>query len=122
MNELHTDTLSAFCDGELVDPERLRAALDDPHAREALVDFVLLRAGVDSVAPLPASLNALRPRAVTSRLSIAEWTAVAAALLVIGALTGALLSRMWTRDREAPPSPARVVRYVPGVDWHADVR
>jgi len=43
----------------------------------------------------------------------------AAAMLVLVALTFALLPRTWiSRDgADGPPSPTRVMRYVPGVDW-----
>jgi hypothetical protein len=43
----------------------------------------------------------------------------AAAMLVLIALTFALLPRTWIiRDgADGPPSPTRVMRYVPGVDW-----
>jgi hypothetical protein len=121
MSELHSETLSAFCDGEIVDPERLRAALTDAQARDALVDFARLRAGVGSAASLPPSLNTLRPSRVPVS-GVPRWSALVAALLVLGVLSGALLSRLWTRPADAPPSPTRVVRYVPGVDWHADNR
>ena len=39
----HTETLSAFVDGETVDLDRLALALEDAEARRALVDFARLR-------------------------------------------------------------------------------
>ena len=64
MTDTHTETLSAFCDGEPVDPDRLAAALADAPSREALVDFARLRAAVASSRPLPDSLLRLRPALV----------------------------------------------------------
>jgi hypothetical protein len=40
------EVLSAFLDGEVVDPKRLAEALSAPGAREALRDFALIRAEV----------------------------------------------------------------------------
>ena len=57
----HTAALSAFLDHESVDPDSLAAALDDPDARAALVDFVRLRQGLG-----PAS-DALAPAALEER-------------------------------------------------------
>ena len=44
MTEIHTQILSAFCDGEIVDPDLFAGALADPHGRAALVDFSRLPA------------------------------------------------------------------------------
>ena len=57
MTETHTALLSAFCDGQIVDPDQLADALADPRARDALVDFARLRAAVTSSHPLPASAS-----------------------------------------------------------------
>jgi len=123
MSEIHTEILSAFCDGEPIDPDRLAAALADPPARDALVDFARLRAAAISSSPLPESLARLRPALVVRRPPL--WTAVAAiaAMIVLVALTAGLLPRTWfAKSDETPPSPTRVVRYQPGVDWHPEPR
>jgi len=123
MTDTHTEILSAFCDGQVVDPDRLADALADPRAREALVDFARLRAAVTSSSPLPASLTRLRP-APARRPQLWAAMAGAAAMLVLVALTFALLPRTWI-SREAsdgPPSPARTIRYEPGVDWLPELR
>src|SRR4051812_27138422 len=123
MTDTHTEILSAFCDGEAVDPDLFAVALADVHARQALVDFARLRAAVTSSQPLPPSLSTLRRMPRWRRIA---WTAAAtaAAMIVLVALTIALLPRSWTmRDAtDRPPSPSRVVRYQPGVDWHPEQR
>lgn len=122
MNDTHLEVLSAFCDGEAVDPAALAHALDDPDGRTLLVDFVRLREAVRRPGdPLPASLGSLRRRA--------GWTAgwfpsarvplpVAAALVALALLA----SLAWPGARDAggpplPPTPTQTLRFVPGVDW-----
>jgi len=123
MIETHIELLSSFCDGAVVDPDRLAAALADPRARDALVDFARLRAAVASSHPLPDSLERLRPAAVR-RPQLRAALAGAAAMLVLVALTFAMLPRGWfIRDEaDGPPPPARVIRYEPGVDWGPEHR
>jgi negative regulator of sigma E activity len=121
MNTRHTETLSAFVDGEAVDIAALSAALEDGEARRALVDFVRLRGAARSDgAALPASLRQIR-RALPQRRAI-QWTAAAAVLaivFVLGMLTSPLRPDGMTSDASSPPSPARVERFEPGVDWHS---
>jgi hypothetical protein len=117
MTTLHTDTISAFFDGEPVDPDRLADALEDGEARAALVDFARMRARLRAGdPPLPASLNSRRP---VAGLGWLRWPAVAA-LLVLVFLAGLAAPRPWIDpiDRTAPPTPARVEKFTPGVDWH----
>jgi hypothetical protein len=123
MTDTHSDVLSAFCDGAVVDPDLLAAALADPHARAALVDFARLRAAVASSGPLPESLTRLRPAAVRRRQLWAAF-AGAAAMLALVALTFSMLPRSWFTGgaTEGPPSPTRVVRFEPGVDWGPERR
>ena len=126
MTDDFTPTISAFIDGEPVNPDHLAAALEDPDGRAALVDFVRMRAAVRlGDPPLPASLASLRPtgkRPFDSLRSLrAGWPAVAA-LLVLVFLAGLLAPRPWTTTQDeradAPPAPTRVERFTPGVDWH----
>lgn len=121
MTEDFTDTVSAFVDGEVVDPGRLATALEDREARGALVDFVRMRAAVRAGdQPLPASLSTLRRPPVTG-LRLLRWPAVAA-LLVLVFLAGLVAPRPWQTPpdagRETPPRPARIEKFTPGVDWH----
>jgi hypothetical protein len=118
MNETHTAVVSAFLDNEPVDPDALGAALDDPEGRAALVDFIRLRRSVDAAGdPIPASLQTLRRRPV-ARMAALRWSA-AAALLVLMFLAGWMVPRPRSGAGEpvAPPEPARVEKFVPGVDW-----
>ena len=117
MNELHSMTMSTFCDGEPVDPDVLASALADPEGRELLVEFVRLREAVRAPEPLPGSLQELRePRA--------WWRArvplhVAATLAAAAALAALLAPRPWDGgSAPAPPTPTQVLRFEPGVDWH----
>ena len=118
--DIHTATLSALCDGEAVDPEALAAALEDPAARRALVDFVTLRHAMcrDS-GPVPRSLEALRRRRSPILRTSLPLPAVAA--LVLLAMLGAWAIPRPSRapSTNTPPAPTRVITYVPGVDWHS---
>jgi hypothetical protein len=121
MTEHFTDTLSAFVDGEPIDPDRLAAALEDPGARAAVVDFVRMRAVVRAGdQPLPASLGTFR-RPPVGGLRVLRWPAVAA-LLVLVFLAGLAAPRPWQTapepSSETPPAPARIEKFTPGVDWH----
>ena len=119
MTENHTEILSAFCDGEIVDPDLFAAALADAHARTALVDFARLRAAVAPVGALPESLAELRRN--PERPIAPRWAMVAAAAMVLLIVAAAsLLPRTWftQSNDQSPPVPSRVMRYEPGVDWH----
>jgi len=121
MSDTHTEILSAFCDGEVVDPDVLAEALADSRAREALIDFARLRAAVALTAPLPASLARLH--GLPARPRVGGWTVVAAAaaMVLLILVSAALLPRtLFTRSTdESPPSPSRVLRFEPGIDWQA---
>jgi hypothetical protein len=117
MTDTHTEVLSAFCDGAIVDPDLFAEALANPRAREALVDFARLRAAIACSDPLPLSLDRLPP---PGRSHSALWAGLAgaAAMLVLVVLTFTLFPHTWfIRQGEEPPAPSRVVSYQPGVDW-----
>jgi negative regulator of sigma E activity len=118
MNDMHSEVLSAFCDGEPVDPDILARALEDPGGRLLVVEFARLRETVRrSEGPLPASLVSFRRRR-------GWWSArvpipAAAALVVLALL--ASLALPWARDADGapgPPTPVQTLRFEPGVDWH----
>jgi hypothetical protein len=117
MTEQHTEILSAFLDGEVVDPDALAAALSDPVARAALVDFARLRAGLaGEPEPCPASLSTLR--SPTGWLRKPVPLGAAAALLLLMLFTGWMLPRPAVEQPGAePPRPTRTVSFEPGVDW-----
>ena len=119
-SDSHTETLSALCDGEMVDPDVLAAALDDPAARQALVEFLRLRHAVNlDGAPLPRSLGALRRRRLSVVRASVPLPAVAA-LVVLAVLGAWAIPRPWRApSSDTPPAPTRVITYVPGVDWHS---
>ena len=117
------EILSAFVDGEAVEPAALASALAAPGAREALIDFVRLRAAfADESRPSDAFEEEMRGRLAGRR---APWGArplrwAAAAALI--ALAGVGVLDIGRRFRPAPspdepPSASRVLRYEPGVDW-----
>ena len=121
MSEDFTATVSAFVDGEMVDPGRLALALEDREARAVLVDFVRLRAAVRAGdSPLPASLSTVRYPRLLGRPML-KWPAVAALLLLVF-LAGMAVPRASRIADEAshdtPPQPARIEKFTPGVDWH----
>ena len=117
----YSHTISAFVDGEPVDPDHLAGALEDPEARAALVDFVRMRAAVRAGdPPLPTSLTTFRQRPVAG-FRLLRWPAVAA-LLVLVFLAGLMVPRPSISGRDTgsgdPPPPTRVEKFTPGVDWH----
>jgi hypothetical protein len=120
MNTRHTETLSAFVDGESVDFTQLADALEDAEARGALIDFVKLREAARSdPTSLPLALGQLRQSRAAGRLL--RWTAAAAVLLLVfvaGLFTPFPSADDGTAGVQPPPSPARVEKFEPGVDWH----
>ena len=119
------EVLSAVLDGEVVDIEALEIALEDPGGRRVFVDFVRLRqaAGKDTTTPHPEFYKRLPGELTLSRRIMHRRIALplAAAAILVALLLGSLLNPDRVRpDRgaAAPPEPARVLRFEPGVDWH----
>ena len=117
------EVLSAFVDGERVEPAELASALGEPGAREALIDFVRLRAALaDDSRPSQAFVERMQERLGGRRapLRARPLRLVAAAAVLALAAVGALdLGRRLrpTRPADEPPPVSRVIRYEPGVDW-----
>lgn len=128
MNGPDLEILSALLDGESVDPEVLRDALETPEGRAALVDFARVRRDVraDETPPSPAFYEAMtraglhstgeRRRAMTvSRPAIAATLALGVGL---GAVAG-FLARPHGPAEEVPPVASRTIVFEPGVNWTA---
>lgn len=121
MHDEGLELLSAFLDGEEVDPRALAEVLARPGAREALRDWTLLRAEVQDLArPSPAfyaRMDGALARAAEPwwrRVVPVPWPALAAA----GAVVIAVIA-LAGRDRpEMPPIPSRTLAFEEGVEWH----
>jgi hypothetical protein len=133
MNAANEDLeiLSALIDGVAVDPDRLAAVLEGPHARAALVDFVRFRWSLaadaatgherlpDIELTAPGRLRSITGFAATSR----TWRSVlaAAAMISLALLVGYGVGKRTTRSTdEIPPTPDRVVTFTPGTEWGAN--
>jgi hypothetical protein len=121
------EVLSAVLDGEAVDIERLKSALEDPDGRRTLVAFVQLRQVRASEARALPSQDFYKRRhaeEISSGWSILKRRVslpLAAAAILVAMLIGSLVNVDLIRQRGAkptPPAPARVLRFEPGVDWH----
>jgi hypothetical protein len=105
--------LSALIDREPVDADVLAVAIEDPAGRAQLVDFVRLRARVIDELAIDDAVAAQQRR----RSRLPTWMRRAALVLLplmLGAAGGA-----WFMERKdtRPPTPTRIVQFVPGVDW-----
>lgn len=106
--------LSALIDREPVDPDALAAALEDPAGRAELVDFVHLRVRVAEAVALDEPVAPVRPKPASP---MKVWLA-RAALVLLPLVFGAAAGAWFIERRESrPPTPTRVVQFVPGVDW-----
>jgi hypothetical protein len=118
--------VAALADGEPVDPDALKAALDDPAVREYLVDLITLRQSVGTLSGLP-PVQWRERRSVLSRVG---WMAAAAAVIV-SLTAGYVAGQRAVQAAPAPsvetfvdfggsasaPKPTRVVPLRPGVNW-----
>ena len=114
MTEERDNVLSALIDREVVDPDALQSALDAPEGRALLVDFVRLRRLVAT----EVDLEAARPAAgFATQRSRKMWRLAAAAALPL--IASAWAGGYWWRvhAESQPPTPTRVMEFVPGVDW-----
>jgi hypothetical protein len=117
------EVLSAVLDGDAVDIDLLESALDDLEGRRTFVDFVRIRqtAATDNAVPQREfSERALEQLAVNRRILARGLPfPVAAAAILMAMLLGSLVNLDSIRKERpvAPPEPARVLRFEPGVDW-----
>jgi hypothetical protein len=128
------DVIEAFADGEPVEPERLNEALADAQGREHLIDILVLRGligghtavrpGVVSAIAAAGSAASVLPSA--PRLAWARWLPAAAAVAIIGGITGYVAGLHSTTAPvqvskavvvSSAPTPTQVFRLREGVDW-----
>lgn len=118
--------VEALLDGERVAAGDLRAALEDPAAREHFVDLLVLRAAVGvAEAAVPSTWTAApRHRKV-------RWLALAAALVIslsagygagrqaapVPAVAATVEAVVQASDTPVAPAPTRVITLTPGVNW-----
>lgn len=132
MSEHPFECLSAFLDGEPVDPSEMAETLAMPGAREALVDFIRLRAefGQDSSEPSAKFYGSMErifnPESRRTRsYVIGGGLALAAAVILFAVFVwvGPMGRRSTGGDYAAaslkPPTPTRDIRFEPGVDWES---
>jgi len=124
------EAISAFVDGEWVDPDALRSALALEEGRDYLVDLLKLRAAVAAADP-PAATAILPRRQLRGLLRPMAAAAIAFAALaggyVAGQRTGTLTPAapdhtgipdiVVTSSAPEPPKPTRVIRLEPGRNW-----
>jgi hypothetical protein len=123
MNEAITDIIEAFADGEAVNPADLRRALADAAGREHLIDVLALRSlvgGESGVRPIVSAA----PLAPAPRLAWSRWIPAAAAVLLIGGITGYLAGSRGpsgvpgeAENTVSAPAPTQVIQLRQGVDW-----
>jgi hypothetical protein len=114
------ETISAFIDGEPVDPVRLADALGTPAGREYLVD--LLRLGA-LVAEAEKDAGGEAPRSVGKEKR--RWLVAAAAVLLmsLGAFAAGMqvgqqvLPASTTAQQQDAPLPDRVIELRDGIEW-----
>lgn len=116
--------VAALADGERVDPNALKLALEVSAVRDYLVDVIALRQAVGTVN----ELSGVHWRERRSFRSRAAWASVAAAALI--SLAAGYVAGQWTVQAapvvesvvhlESPPPaprPTRVISLEPGVNW-----
>jgi hypothetical protein len=128
MSEIH-DCVSAFADGEPVDPGQLDRALADAEGRAYLIDLLVLRGLYGRRATVTAIPDVPEPPARATRL---RWFPAAAAVVVLSLLGGYVAGRQsgerppatvpgpvgtQTETTVTAPAPTQVIRLEPGVDW-----
>lgn len=128
MNSDPKELISAFLDGEAVPPDNLSRALSLPDAREMLVDFVLLRAGIraDGINPDSRFHQRMERALAPPRSAIGRFfspvplvTAIGmAAVFFLVAWIGGSGPDLPMSIKQEPPSVDRVLRFERGVDWH----
>jgi len=123
------EVISAFIDGERVDPDALRTALALADGRDYLVDLLTLREAIADAGPPPASAR-LPARQVRGIIRPMAAAAVALLALAGGFAAGQRVSltkpsapdadlphMVVTSSAPAAPRPTRVIKLEPGRNW-----
>jgi hypothetical protein len=130
MKEEWMVVLSALVDGEEVtDLALLAESLVAAEGREALLEFVRLRAAVrsDESRPRPEFYEKVRPLLGRSAGGVGRpfLRGLAAAVVFVLGTAGLVdlgLRLRGEKPAEQPPRATRVLRFEPGVDWHMSAR
>src|SRR4051812_1674710 len=114
--------VEAFLDGESVDPRALRHALDQREIRDHLIDLLVLREGVRTMAP-----TAWTGGDRTPQRGVLRWLAAAAAVLIsltAGYYTGqrtvaaegsqGVETMVAVESTPVAPKPTQVIKLQPG--------
>ena len=122
------DVISTFLDGEPVEPDELKLALESREGRDYLVDLLTLREAIGGLGPL----------AAVSRKPARVWTLLrgsAAAAILILALAGGYIAGhrvnaptdpanatsesqvLAVSSAPSAPKPTQVIKLEPGVNW-----
>jgi hypothetical protein len=120
--------VEAFVDGQAVNAHALMDALAQPAGREHLVELLLLREAVGTMAPLTSSMPGRRP---WPRWRSGRWVAAAAGV-VLSLTTGFVAGQLTVHGQASPqsaqvvvdagmspaaPEPTHVITLRPGVNW-----
>jgi len=141
-DESRDELISAALDAEPVDVLALREALASAGGRDTLVSFVLLRAAVAADTAMPGAEPVVPgwrvPVGIAASIAMllaagSFWAGTSwptrspdTAAVQAGPSSGGAAPSSATassgalrlKDDDAPPTPTRVLRFTPGVDWH----
>jgi hypothetical protein len=124
--------IDALLDGELVDKEALRVALDEADARNYLVEALLLRQLAHDAGPSRFVVPARPPGSVARSV---RW--LAASVILIASAAGGYAYGLGSNPPTpsssvevmldntpavAAPQPTRTIRFEPGVNWTSSNR
>ena len=119
-----SEVISTFIDGERVEPELLKRALETPEGRDCLVELLRIRDALGRMGPHAVAIRPVHP----------IWRTVrgpAAAAIVLLALAGGYVAGQRTRPADSDaepqmvvvtspqtaPAPTHVIKLERGVNW-----
>jgi hypothetical protein len=120
------DVIEAFVDGEAINPPELKRALADDRGRDYLIDLLALRAVVGGPATARLVTVAAVPVRAGAGVRWARWLPAAAAVALIGGITGYVAGTRSAASASptatmlvvpSAPAPTRVIQLRNGVDW-----